>query len=86
MFFRDAVDVSLDRHSTSAIVKQPEKSMESIPNLIVNSIITDSASSCAKARRALTDAGQYEHVIEHRCQAHVLNNVGNHFSGSSGIS
>lgn len=72
-------DMTLLGHSTNAIVSSFRKSFQSFPTEALNSLVSDSASSCEKARKEIVKLQQYKHIIHHRCLAHLMNNMANHF-------
>lgn len=70
------VDASSEGQSAITIVGQLKKCIEFLPNNSINSIVSNSASSCSAARRTITNESDYKHVIQHRCLAHLLNRIG----------
>lgn len=75
-YLLDLIDVSLKGHSSLAIVDDLKTVIESIGPNVVNSIMSDSASSCKKAREDLTSVDGFAHIIQHRCLAHLFNLIG----------
>lgn len=75
----DITDVSCDGHGHEAIVAGVHKSLIRIPPAAINSFISDSASSCKKAREELVKLPEYNHCIQHRCLAHMINSMINRF-------
>lgn len=73
-------DVSLLGKSAEAIVEPLKNRLKEFPRTKINSIISDSASSCKLAREQLTEEPEFKHIIQHRCLAHLLNSVGENFS------
>lgn len=69
-------------HTAVAIVEKLQQALNKIPSETINAVISDSASSCIKARQNLTNLEQYKHVISHRCIAHLLNRIGGYLSDS----
>lgn len=68
-------NVTMDGHATEAILMPLKRSMSALPSKKINSVISDSASSCKAAREQLVCDLEWSHVIEHRCIAHLLNRV-----------
>ena len=79
-FLFDLEDVSMIGHSAKEIMKTLDRCMKGLPPRKINSLISDSASNVKAARNRLTLSLDYCHVIEHRCLAHLLNNIGADFS------
>lgn len=71
----DVRDVSIKGHNSSVIVEDLKDILKDIPDQAINSIISDSAASCKKARSDLVKLENYSHVIQHRCMAHLLNRI-----------
>lgn len=72
----DLKDVSLRGHKSAVIVEDLTGILASIPSKAINSIISDSAACCKKARQDLLCIDNYKNCIQHRCLAHLLNNIG----------
>lgn len=72
----DLKDVSLRGHKSAVIVEDLTEILKSIPSKAINSIISDSAACCKKARQDLLNIENYKNCIQHRCLAHLLNNIG----------
>lgn len=72
----DLRDVSLKGHSTSVIVEEVMSALKDIPKNSINSFVSDSASSCKKARQELVSTPHFKHAIQHRCLAHFTNLIG----------
>lgn len=72
----DLRDTSVRGHSANVIVEDLAETLKLIPSKAINSIVSDSASSCKRARIDLTKLEKYSHVIQHRCIAHLMNRVG----------
>lgn len=70
------------KHTTQMIVESLKLSLKSIPASSINSIISDSASSCASARATMVQLDEYKHIIHHRCIPHLLNRIGQYMSSS----
>lgn len=79
-FLLDLKDVSLEGKSAKAIVDSLKVTMQSIPSFKVNSIVSDSDSACKKARELIVKLPDWQHLIQHRCVAHLLNRLGNLFT------
>lgn len=80
---RFAIDFAEENtHTAFAIVEKLKHMLNKIPSQAINAFISDSASSCIKTRQILTGLKEYEHVIGHRCIAHLLNRVGGYLSDS----
>ena len=75
----DLRDVSLKGHSSDVIVEELADALKDIPKKSLNSIISDSAASCKKARQDIIQREEFRHVIQHRCLAHLLNLIGTRF-------
>lgn len=73
-------DVSLFGKSAEAIIEPLKKRLKDFPKTKINSIISDSASSCKLARERLAEHQEFQHIIQHRCLAHLLNSLGENFS------
>lgn len=73
-------DVSLFGKSAEAIIEPLKRAFKEFPKTKINSIISDSASSCKLAREKLAEHQDFQHIIQHRCLAHLLNSVGENFS------
>lgn len=84
-YLLDLVDVSLKGHSAAEIVSPIRKILEPIDPRKINSITSDSASSCQNARRILVQDKSLKHVIEHRCLAHLLNRMGAYITSRQGV-
>lgn len=69
-------DVTLYGKSAAAILKPLKEQLSQFNSRKINSIISDSASSCKAAREKLLQETEYKHVIQHRCLAHLLNSIG----------
>lgn len=76
----DFKDESLNGHSSKAIVKSLEESLKRIPAQKINSIESDSAPSCKKARESFVKLSRFRHILPHRCLAHLFNLIGKAFS------
>lgn len=72
----DLRDVSLKGHSADIIVEELIQALKHIPTNMINSIISDSASNCKKARQDILAKKGYGHLIQHRCLAHLFNRIG----------
>lgn len=75
-FLLDLRDVSLKGHHSSVIVDELVSSLMYVPKKAINSIISDSASTCKKARQDIVQMEAFKHVIQHRCLAHFVNLIG----------
>lgn len=71
----DLRDVSEKGHFSSVIIEDLTDILKDIPSQAINSIVSDSASSCKKARAELIKLQNYSHIIQHRCTAHLLNRI-----------
>lgn len=80
-YLSDLRDVSLCSQTGEEIASNLEDSLESI-SISINSIVSDSASGCKKAREIFVVDRRFSHVIQHRCLAHLLNRLGNHLTSS----
>lgn len=76
--FLELVDIGSEIHTASNIAetvfrvfKESKLSEESI-----NSIISDEAANCKKARKLIIEMFTSKHVLEYRCLAHVVNLIG----------
>lgn len=78
-------DVTLIGKKAEDIVVPLRCKLEWIPKRKLNSIISDSASSCKLAREQLCLSSEYKHIIQHRCMAHFLNSIGDHLSNQDVI-
>lgn len=72
----DLRDLSLKCHTSAVFVEELTDILKSVPTHAINSIMSDSAANCKKARQDLTQREPYKHVIQHRCLAHLLNSIG----------
>lgn len=79
-------DASLYGKTADDIVEPLKKNLDQFPKAKINSIISDSASSCKKAREELTKDPDFQHIIQHRCLAHLLHSMGDKFSEDPVIS
>lgn len=77
----DLRDVSLKGHSADVIVEELVVALKSIPPKAINSIVSDSASACKKARLDILEREEYRHLIQHRCLAHLFNRIGSRITG-----
>lgn len=75
-YLLDLIDVSLKGHFADVIVEDLVKSLSDIQPKSINSIVSDSASACKKARQDIIKLPEYKHLIQHRCLAHLINLVG----------
>lgn len=75
-FLIDLKDVSLKDHSSYVIVEDLREILEKFQPTVINSIISDGAFNCRKAREEFVRVEGFEHVIQHRCLAHLFNNIG----------
>lgn len=50
-----------------------------LPPYTINSFVSDSASSCKKARDLIVENEAFKHAISHRCLAHLFNLIGKEF-------
>lgn len=82
------VDVSGQGHFATVTVEELKMILEinGINPKHINSIMSDSASACKKARENFILIPDCQHVIEHRCLAHLVNLIGNLFNKHSSIS
>lgn len=69
-------DVTLFGKSSAEILRPLKESLNQYNSRKINSIISDSASSCKAAREKLLLESDFKHVIQHRCLAHLLNTIG----------
>lgn len=70
-------DVTLRGHSTNSILKSLKKSLGKMTARKINAVMSDSASSCKKARQRIVEQeAEYTHLLEYRCQAHLFNLIG----------
>lgn len=79
-------DASLYGKIADDIVEPLKKNLDQFPKAKINSIISDSASSCKRAREELTKDPDFQHIIQHRCLAHLLHSMGDKFSEDPVIS
>lgn len=77
-FLIELEEVSLVGHSAKSIVKSLATILQKIDPKKINAITSDSASNCKKSKTEFIALDGYRHVIEHRCLAHLLNNIGKH--------
>lgn len=82
-YLLDIVDVSTEGHGSNVTVDRIKTSLECINPSSINSFISDSASACKAAREQLVISQPFQHVIQHRCLAHLINLVGKHISKDS---
>lgn len=75
-FLLDLKDVSLKGHSSNVIVEELQNSLVHVPKKSINSIISDSASTCKRARLDIVKIEAFKHVIQQRCLAHFVNLIG----------
>lgn len=75
-FFFGLSDVSMEGKSARVTVPLIRKVLCKLPSMKINSIISDSAAPCKKARNILSTELDYIHLFEHRCLAHLMNNIG----------
>lgn len=68
-------DASIDGKSAPAIESTLRSQLVKIPSRKINALVSDSASSCKKARDAIVFNSDLEHAMSHRCLAHLLNLV-----------
>jgi len=73
----DLIDVSTEGHSTQVIVDKLVKCLRPVNPSCINAFVSDSASACKAAREQLTKLPQFQHVLQHRCLAHLINRIGN---------
>lgn len=71
----DLRDVSIKGHNSAVIVEDLRNILQEIPSQAINSIVSDSAASCKRARLDFVKLQNYSHVIQHRCLAHLLNRI-----------
>jgi len=79
-YLADLKDCSTDGHYNQVIVDGLVETLLRVPKKSINAIISDSASTCERARKDLIKLPDFQHVIQHRCIAHLLNRLGNDFT------
>lgn len=79
-------DVSREGHATAVIVEKLSNMLATIDPKNINAFISDSASTCKKAREDFVIVENYRHVLQHRCLAHLVNRIGEKVSSSSWLS
>lgn len=72
----DLWDVSTEGHFSNITVSKLREVLKRVPANKINSLISDHASSCRKAREDFVKENGCQHIIEHRCMAHLLNLIG----------
>lgn len=82
-FLLDLRDVSLKGHFADVSVKELVEILQDLPKRAINSIVSDSASACKKAREDFVNITQFKHVIHHRCLAHLMNLIGTKVSSNN---
>lgn len=75
-FILDLKDVSLRGHGAPVIVEELVNSLKDVPLKSINSIVSDNASACVKAREDIVKLRGFKHVMQHRCLAHFINLIG----------
>lgn len=83
-FLLDIRDVSLRSHAAPVTVEELISVLESVPKKSINSIVSDSASPCTKARKDIIKEDGFQHIIQHRCLAHLMNLVGSKITNKGG--
>lgn len=78
-------DVTYSGKRAQDILEPLKKKLEKLPTKKLNSVISDSASSCKLAREQLCLDPDFKHIIQHRCLAHLLNSMGDHLSEQSSV-
>lgn len=78
-------DTSIEGHSARKILFSLKDLLSSVDKKAINSIVSDSASSCKKTRELIVEEAGYRHIIQHRCLPHFLNRIGQHFSSSAKV-
>lgn len=76
-------DVSVDSKSAHSMKGYLEEMLAGVSPNCINSIVSDSASACKKAREMIVETPNYKHVIQHRCVPHLLNRIGHRFTKSA---
>lgn len=79
-YLMDVEDVSITGHSAESILLSLNRVLEKIEPLKINSIVSDAASSCTKARIDFVSQNAFKHVVHQRCIAHLLNLIGKDIS------
>lgn len=69
-------NVSREGHAADVTIKVILGVLAKFPAMKINALISDSASSCKRARVKLCQEQNYRHLFEHRCIAHLVNNIG----------
>lgn len=69
-------DVSTTGHSAASILATLNRVLECFQPLKINSLVSDAASSCTRARCDFVRQEKYRHVIHQRCIAHLINLIG----------
>lgn len=75
-------DVSTEGHFARRIVPYVTRAIGSLSPTAINSITSDSASSCQLARELIVANVDFERIIQHRCVAHLINRMGNMFTAT----
>lgn len=78
-------DVSQEGKTAEVIVEGISRSFRAILPIAVNSITSDSDAACKKAREMIVETAEYQHIIQHRCVAHLLNRMGETFTNKAVI-
>lgn len=79
----DLRDISLKTHTAAVIVEELIDILKPIPKYAINSIVSDSAANYKKARQDFVMSRGFEHVIEHRCLAHLFNLIGSRITSKN---
>lgn len=75
-YLLDLRDISLRAHTAAVIVEELIEVLKRIPPKAINSIMSDSANNCKRAREDITLKPELKHIIHHRCLAHLFNLIG----------
>lgn len=79
----DLRDVSHRDKSAEVIIDEMTQVLRTLPRNSVNALISDSASSCKRARRLLVETEEFQYTIQHRCLAHLFNRVGSRITAGN---
>lgn len=72
----DLRDISLKSHTAAVIIEELIGILKPVPTYAINSIVSDSAANYKKAREELVSKEEFQHVVQHRCLAHLFNLIG----------
>lgn len=69
-YLDDLIEVFLEGYAAVDTVQHLARTLSKLSNRTINSIVSDSPSSCKLTRELIVETKDYKRVIQHRCMAH----------------